>query len=128
MTLFTELELERIQGFVRESKGHILVTFRNRLGPTRFEKEWKKIVGKMGKVSDCLNWWSSTGTAGMIECEDEHGRMIFGQWALGDETKLLGIFEVTDDDIANIRDGYDAGNVYAPEMRAIRIGETGDKD
>jgi limonene-1,2-epoxide hydrolase len=54
--------------------------------------------------------------------------LILGQWALGDETKLMGMFDVSDDEIVNIRDGFDAGNVTSPAMRAIRIGETGDQD
>jgi hypothetical protein len=35
---------------------------------------------------------------------------------------------MTDEEIANIRDGFDSGNVTSSVMRAIRIGETGDRD
>ncbi|MHA2070618.1 MAG: hypothetical protein ACW985_02385, partial [Candidatus Thorarchaeota archaeon] len=76
----------------------------------------------------CLSWWSSTGTMGLLECETTENKLIYGQWALSDVTQLIGVFEIDDDEIVNIRDGFDAGNVVSSEMRAIRIGETGDKD
>ncbi len=80
----------------------------------------------LGVNGKCINWWSSSGTLGLIECETSNGRIIFGQWALGDHNELIAIFEVDDDEIVNIKDGFDAGNVSSFAMRAIRIGETGE--
>ena len=65
---------------------------------------------------------------GLLECEVSDSIMIFGQWVLADENELIEVFPIDDDEIVNIRDGFDAGNVVSSEMRAIRIGETGDRD
>jgi limonene-1,2-epoxide hydrolase len=36
-----------------------------------------------------------------------------------------GVFEVSDDELLDIRDGFDSGTVISSAMRALRIGETG---
>ena len=105
-----------------------MITFRNKHGPTKLKQVWTEFFERIFTVTKCINWWSSSGSIGLLECEDENGKMILGQWALADEMKLMGIFEVSDEEIVNIRDGFDAGNVSSPAMRAIRIGETGDQD
>ena len=40
-------------------------------------------------------------------------------------TEFLTCREVDEEDLVNIRDGFDAGSVVSSEMRAMRIGETG---
>ncbi|MGY5876460.1 MAG: hypothetical protein RTU30_12000 [Candidatus Thorarchaeota archaeon] len=128
MTLFEDSEIKQIRQTIESKNGTVLITFRNPYGPTRLEKLWKEILSDMGISINCINWWSSAGTVGLLECETSEGRSIFGQWALSDKTELLGVFEVDDDEIANIRDGFDAGNVTSAAMRVYRIGETGDRD
>ena len=97
-------------------------------GLVKLGKLWNELVGQLGYEGKCLSWWSSTGTMGLLECETTEDKLIYGQWALSDETQLIGVFDIDDDEIVNIRNGFDAGNVVSSEMRAIRIGETGDKD
>jgi limonene-1,2-epoxide hydrolase len=128
MPLFTDREMHSINEELKDKQGHILITFRNKHGPTKLGKLWDELILQMGYQGKCLSWWSSTGTIGLLECETTEDKLIYGQWALGDETKLIGVFEIDDDELANIREGFDAGNVISSEMRAIRIGETGDKD
>ncbi|MFX1260627.1 MAG: hypothetical protein ACFFAZ_00935 [Promethearchaeota archaeon] len=128
MSLFTEREMHSIIEELKDKEGHILITFRNRHGPTKLGKLWDELILQMGYQGKCLSWWSSTGTMGLLECETTENKLIYGQWALGDETQLIGVFEIDDDELTNIREGFDAGNVISSEMRAIRIGETGDKD
>jgi len=62
---------------------------------------------------------------GLLECETKTGLHIYGQWTLADKNELLGVFKVDHEEVKNIRNGFDAGNVTSPAMRAIRIGETG---
>ncbi|MFW9888113.1 MAG: hypothetical protein ACFFER_08025 [Candidatus Thorarchaeota archaeon] len=126
--MFTDREMHSINEELKGKLGHILITFRNKHGPTKLGKLWDELILQMGYQGKCLSWWSSTGTMGLLECETTENKLIYGQWALGDETQLIGIFEIDDDELANIREGFDAGNVMSSEMRAIRIGETGDKD
>ncbi|MFX1331160.1 MAG: hypothetical protein ACFE9W_06370 [Promethearchaeota archaeon] len=126
--MFTEREMHSIIEELKDKEGHILITFRNRHGPTKLGKLWDELILQMGYQGKCLSWWSSTGTMGLLECETTENKLIYGQWALGDETQLIGVFEIDDDELTNIREGFDAGNVISSEMRAIRIGETGDKD
>ncbi|MFX0053648.1 MAG: hypothetical protein ACFFAX_01495 [Promethearchaeota archaeon] len=128
MPLFTDREMHSINEELKEKRGHILITFRNKHGPTRLGKLWDELILQMGYQGKCLSWWSSTGTMGLLECETTENKLIYGQWALGDETQLIGVFEIDDDEVVDIREGFDAGNVISSEMRAIRIGETGDKD
>jgi hypothetical protein len=128
MTLFTKEDHQRILEFVNNSENNILITFRMNVGPSKLEREWNELIADEKDLAKCIHWWSSSGTIGLIECEFTDGRIVLGQWALGDEMQLLGLFEVDDGDIVNIKDGFDSGNVWAPEMRAIRIGETGDQD
>jgi len=128
MTLFSNEDHQQILNLLNNSTGSILITFRMNIGPSKLEREWKELIKDGKNMVKCIHWWSSSGSIGLIECEFEDGRMILGQWALGEEMQLLGLFEVDDNDIVNIKDGFNAGNVWAPEMRAIRIGETGDKD
>lgn len=78
-----------------------------------------------GRQASCLSWWSGSSTIGLIECEMENGLNVYGQWVLDDEHKLLSIMQIADEDLANIRDGFDAQSVTDPAMRAIRIGESG---
>ena len=128
MTLFSSSELERIREHIDKKEGHVLVTFRNKYGPTKLKSLWSETLQDLGISVECINWWSSSGNIGLLECEMEDGTNIFGQWALADDNALLGVFIVSDEEIPNIRDGFDAGNVTSFAMRAIRIGETGDRD
>ena len=128
MSLFSEDEIERIKREVHSNQGNVLVTFRNHHGPTRLEALWIDMISELGHNSQCLHWWSSSGTMGLLECKIDDERSLYGQWALSDITKLIGVFDITNDEIVDIREGFDAGNVVSAEMRAIRIGETGDKD
>jgi limonene-1,2-epoxide hydrolase len=128
MPLFTDKEMNMLAEEMKDKRGHILITFRNGHGPTKLGRLWDDLIVQMGYEGKCLSWWSSTGTMGLLECETTADKLIYGQWALGDRTQLIGVFEIDDDEVVNIRDGFDAGNVVSSEMRAIRIGETGDKD
>lgn len=128
MGLFTQEETQTILEKAREIDGSILVTFRNKHGPTKLVKLWTELVSSMGHPGKCINWWSSAGNMGLLECEAKNNIMIFGQWVLSEENELIGVFPIDDDEIVNIRDGFDAGNVVSSEMRAIRIGESGDRD
>lgn len=125
MRLFSETETETIRWQLDGRKGNVLITFRNSHGPTRLKRLWKEMLASLGQSGSCLSWWSSSGTIGLLECKTDHNLDIFGQWALGEETKLTGMFEVDDEELVNIREGFDAGNVSSSAMRAIRIGETG---
>jgi hypothetical protein len=128
MSLFTPDELVLIREEIETKSGNILVTFKNKHGPTKLKELWIALLQDLGFPTGCLHWWSSSGTLGLLECDNSEGQSFYGQWALSDETKLIGVFEISDEDIVDIREGYDAGNVVSSEMRAIRIGETGDKD
>jgi hypothetical protein len=128
MSLFSQAETDRIKEEVRNNSGNILITFRNHHGPTKLEILWTEMIEGFGHTSSCLHWWSSSGTMGLLECEIAEERSIYGQWALSESTKLMGVFCITNEELVDIREGFDAGNVVSSEMRAIRIGETGDKD
>ena len=128
MSLFSEAERNRIRSEIHGNSGNVLVTFRNHHGPTKLEVLWRELIADFGHNSQCLHWWSSSGTMGLLECEIDEKLSMYGQWALSDSTKLIGVFEITNEEIVDIREGFDAGNVVSSEMRAIRIGETGDKD
>ncbi len=125
MPLFSKDEIEKLQSIFSKTKGHILLTFRQNHGPTKLRREWIALMKSMGEPVDCLSWWSSSGNMGLLECESQDSRHVFGQWVLADVTELVGLFEIEDDDLVSIRDGFDSGNVVSAEMRAIRIGETG---
>ncbi len=129
MTLFSDDEKQRILKEVDGRKGNFLITFRNRHGPTRLERLWAELLEEIGvKHSRCINWWSSSGTIGLLECDTGDGLTIYGQWMLHDSNELLGVFHLEPDEAIHIKDGFDSGNVSAAAMRAIRIGETGDQD
>ncbi|TXT55207.1 MAG: hypothetical protein BAJATHORv1_40117 [Candidatus Thorarchaeota archaeon] len=128
MTLFTDDEMTKIVKALSKMNGNVLITFRQKYGPTKLEKLWKAVLAENNIYSKCISWWSSAGTIGLLECHSEKGLSVFGQWALADHNELLGIFEMSNEDIVNIREGFDSGNVADPAMRAIRIGETGDQD
>ena len=128
MELFSSSELERIRKHMEKREGNILITFRNKYGPTKLKVLWGELLQSFDISVECINWWSSSGNIGLLECETDDGIHIFGQWALSEDNALLGLFTLSDDEIVNIRDGFDAGNVTSSAMRAIRIGETGDRD
>ncbi|MHA1771710.1 MAG: hypothetical protein ACTSYL_08520 [Candidatus Thorarchaeota archaeon] len=129
MTLFSEDEKQRILKEVNGKKGSFLITFRNRHGPTRLERLWGELLHELGVTSHhCINWWSSSGTIGLLECDTDEGLTIYGQWMLHDTNELLGVFHLEEDEAIHIKDGFDSGNVSSAAMRAIRIGETGDQD
>jgi hypothetical protein len=128
MELFSPSELEKIRKHTEKGKGNILITFRNKYGPTKLKSLWNEVLQFLGLSVECVSWWSSSGNIGLLECEIEDGFHIFGQWALADDIALLGVFTLSNEEIVNIRDGFDAGNVTSSAMRAIRIGETGDRD
>ncbi len=128
MALFTNDEIETIEREIQGREGHLLITFRNKFGPTKLANLWNDLLSRLGFSGKCLSWWSSSGTIGLLECEIDSSITIYGQWALSDKNELIGVFELEDEDAVNIREGFEAGNVIASEMRAIRIGETGDRD
>lgn len=128
MILFTESEMKTIRHGIDGVRSNILITFRNRFGPTQLQKLWDAHLSELGFTVDCISWWSSQGSFGLLECQTEQGTTIFGQWAVSDVNELLGVFEISDQEVVNIRDGFDSGNVTSAAMRAFRIGETGDRD
>jgi limonene-1,2-epoxide hydrolase len=125
MRLFSEPEMETIRRELTGREGNVVITFRNSHGPTRLKKLWTEMLTELAHSGKCLSWWSSSGTVGLLECRSDKNLDIYGQWALADETKLTGVFGVADDELVNIREGFDAGNVTSSVMRVIRIGETG---
>ena len=125
MKLFSEEELDRIRKMVVGKTGNFLIAFRNRHGPTRLKQLWTEMMEELGHPGKCLSWWTSAGTVGLLECESENGLAVFGQWALDDNHELLNVMEISDDDLVDIRDGFDAGSVTSDAMRAMRIGESG---
>ena len=125
MKLFSDFETKRIADELRGKKGSFLIAFRNKHGPTRLKQLWTDMLQDLDHPVTCLSWWSSAGIVGLLECETENGLNVYGQWVLDEEHKLLSIMEVTEEDIVNIRTGFDAGAVISSEMRAIRIGESG---
>ncbi|MHA2161879.1 MAG: hypothetical protein ACXAEB_00230 [Candidatus Thorarchaeota archaeon] len=104
---------------------NILITFRNKYGPTKLKELWMSLMEEIGRPGKCTSWWTSAGTVGLFECETEGDWNVYGQWVLDDEIELLGVFEVGDDELLDIRDGFDSGTVVSSAMRALRIGESG---
>jgi hypothetical protein len=125
MKLFSDTEMKRIANELKGKKGSYLIAFRNRHGPTQLKQLWKEMFESLGHPVNCLSWWSSAGNMGLLECETENGLNVYGQWVLDDEHKLLNIMKLTEEDIVNIRTGFDAGAVTSSEMRAFRISESG---
>ncbi|MHA1948651.1 MAG: hypothetical protein ACXAAO_13970 [Candidatus Thorarchaeota archaeon] len=125
MKLFSDEDLKLINQKVKGKRGNFLITFRNKHGPTRLKQLWTEMLDELGYSAKCLNWWTSAGTIGLLECEVENGLSIYGQWTLDDNHELLSILEMSDDDLVDIRDGFDAGSVTSDAMRAFRIGESG---
>lgn len=125
MKLFSDSEIETISNFLKGKTGSYLITFRNKYGPTKLKKLWTELLADTIHPVKCLSWWSSNTIIGLLECETKNGLTIYGQWVLDDDHKLLNIMKIDEEDIVNIRDGFDAGVVISSEMRAIRIGESG---
>ncbi len=125
MTLFSDLEKKRIEETVKTAKENVLITFRQKHGPTQLKKVWTAFLQDLGFSDSCVSWWSGAGSLGLLECEISDGPNIYGQWVLDDKNHLLGVFEVKHDEVTNIRSGYDAQSVTDSAMRAIRIGESG---
>ncbi len=125
MKLFSDEEFELISQKVVGRKGNFLIAFRNKYGPTRLKQLWTELMQELGHPGKCLSWWTSAGTIGLLECESENGLAFYGQWSLDDNHELLNIMEVSDEDLVDIRDGFDAGSVTSDAMRAMRIGESG---
>ena len=126
MTLFNDDEIEKLKLGFDEISHNTLVTFRQQFGPTRLQKLWTEVLHKLGvSIEKCVSWWSSTGTMGLLECEKSDGTLVLGQWVLDEKNELLGVFDVSIDEVLDIRDGFDAANVQSAAMRAYRIGETG---
>ncbi|MGY5863129.1 MAG: hypothetical protein RTV41_00850 [Candidatus Thorarchaeota archaeon] len=125
MKLFSDEEFEQISEKLLGRKGNFLIAFRNKHGPTRLKQLWTEMMEALGHHGKCLSWWTSAGTIGLLECESENGLAVYGQWSLDDNHELLSIIEVNDNDLVDIRDGFDAGSVTSDAMRAMRIGESG---
>jgi len=126
MKLFSESEHETIRNHLQEKKGSYLITFRNKHGPTKLKQLWTEMLEDFAEVVSCLSWWSGNGgNIGLLECETNNGMNIYGQWVLDDNQELIAIREVDEEDLVNIRDGFDAGSVMSSEMRAMRIGDSG---
>ena len=125
MKLFSDDELATINKELLGKTGYFLIAFRNKHGPTLLKKLWTEMMEELGHSVKCLSWWSSAGRLGLLECETENGLSVFGQWALDDKHELLNIMELEEDELGNIRDGFDAGTVTSSAMRAYRIGDSG---
>jgi hypothetical protein len=125
MKLFSESEIRIINNELLGKTGHFLIAFRNKHGPTLLKKLWTEMLEELGHSVKCLNWWSGAGNIGLLECETKNGLSIFGQWVLDDKQELLSVMELDEDELVNIRDGFDAGTVTSSAMRAYRIGESG---
>lgn len=125
MKLFSESESETITNHLQGKKGSYLITFRNKHGPTKLKQLWTEMLEEIVEVVSCLSWWSSGTNTGLLECETSEGMNIYGQWVLDDNHELIGVRDVDEEDLVNIRDGFDAGVVVSSEMRAMRIGESG---
>ena len=125
MKLFSEEEIEKIRKTIAGKNGNFLIAFRNKYGPTRLKKLWSELIEELGHPGKCLSWWTSAGTVGLLECDSENDIAFFGQWTLDDNHELLNVMEVSDEELVNIRDGFDAGSVTSDAMRALRIGESG---
>lgn len=125
MPLFKGHELDSIRSVYEVSTENVLVTFRQQYGPTQLKKLWDEFIESLGITPHCISWWSGAGRVGLLECENEEGANIYGQWVLDDETSLIGVFEVDSAELVNIRAGFDAQSVTDSAMRAIRIGESG---
>ncbi len=128
MSLFSPPEMDRIRREIVSGPGNVLITFRNMHGPTALRRMWMDFVAEIGAPLRCVSWWSSSGNIGLIECELENNLTVYGQWALADSNELVGVFRIDDEEIADIRDGFESGNVTSFVMRTIRIGETQDRD
>jgi hypothetical protein len=125
MKLFSDEELNTINKELLGKTGYFLIAFRNKHGPTLLKKLWIEMLEEFGYPVKCLSWWSSGSRMGLIECEIENGLSVFGQWALDDKHELLNVIELDENELHNIRDGFDAGTVTSSAMRAFRIGESG---
>jgi len=125
MKLFSDAEIQTIASQLKGKSGSFLIAFRNKHGPTKLKQLWTDMLEELDHPVSCLSWWSSAGNVGLLECETENGLSIYGQWVLSEDHKLLSVIEVTEEDLVNIRTGFDAGAVTSSEMRAIRIGESG---
>lgn len=125
MKLFSDSETATISNELQGKKGSYLIAFRNKHGPTLLKQLWIEMLEEISQPVSCISWWSSGGNMGLIECRTDSGLNIYGQWVLDDDHELLNIMEVDEEDLVNIRDGFDAGAVTSSEMRAIRIGESG---
>ncbi len=125
MKLFSESELETINNHLQGKKGSYVIAFRNKHGPTKLKQLWTEMIEEFAEGVSCLSWWSSGGSIGLLECETKSGLSVYGQWVLDDNHELIAVREVDEEDLVNMRDGFDAGAVVSSEMRAIRIGESG---
>jgi hypothetical protein len=125
MKLFSGEELQVINKELLGKTGHYLIAFRNKHGPTLLKKLWTEMLESMGSPVKCLSWWSGAGSVGLLECETENGLFVFGQWVLDEKEELLNVMKLDEDEVRNIRDGFDAGTVTSSAMRALRIGESG---
>ncbi len=125
MKLFSDEELDIINKELLGKTGYFLIAFRNKHGPTLLKKLWTEMLEELGHSVKCLSWWSSAGRLGLLECETDNGLSVFGQWALADKQELLNVMELDEDELDNIRDGFDAGTVTSSAMRAYRIGDSG---
>lgn len=125
MKLFSAGELDKINKELLGKKGFFLIAFRNKHGPTLLKKLWTEMLEDLGYPVKCLSWWSSAGRIGLLECETSNGLSVFGQWVLHEKQELLRVMELDEEEVVNIRDGFDAGTVTSSAMRAFRIGESG---
>jgi hypothetical protein len=125
MTLFSDQELQKIQSIVDKASQNVMITFRQSFGPTKLKEHWYNFLDSISHPSKCVSWWSGASNMGLMECESANGPNIYGQWVLDEVNVLLGVFEIDDEELIDIRAGYDAQSVTDPAMRAMRIGESG---
>lgn len=119
--LFPEQEWNRIIDAIKNSQGNVLVIFRTFEGPSSLEKNWETHLTEAGfKITHVINWWNSNGIFGMIEVTFEDRRRVFGQWALGDKSKIIRIDKDVSTDLAGYLNSIAAGNLESSALRLLR--------
>ncbi|MDF1540494.1 MAG: hypothetical protein P1Q69_16480, partial [Candidatus Thorarchaeota archaeon] len=77
MTLFSNDEKERIRNAVETANENVLITFRQKYGPTQLKTVWTEFLETLGFSNPCVSWWSGAGSLGLLECESGSGIGVF---------------------------------------------------
>ena len=119
--MFTDDEWNKIIEAINTSKGDVLVIFRALEGPSALERAWETHLTDAGfKITHLINWWNSNGIFGMIEVTFDNRRRVFGQWALGDESKIIRIDKDVENDLTDYLNSIAAGNLESSALRLLR--------